>query len=116
MVKMEKENQNWDPESLSQEFLKKAEECQRYLDEIKTKLHMTKSYDPIFDLTLAELHVFNYLHRRSFLTSRHGLLVGLKSLLEFDVPKVPEVFDFERFKMVRRNIIENLIRRFERDV
>ncbi len=113
--KMEQGNRNWDPMGLRQEFLAKVEACERYLHEAKGKLHITRSYQFIFDQTLAELHVFNCLHGKTFLASRHDLLAGLKSMLELEVPKVPEVFDFERFKMVRRNIIENLIRRFEGD-
>jgi hypothetical protein len=114
-MKMEERNQNWDPESLSQEFLAKAEACREYLREVKPKLRLMRSYEFIFDQTLAELQVFNYLHGSTFLASRHDLLAGLRSLLELEVPKEPEVFDFERFKIVRRNTIENLIRRFERD-
>lgn len=112
---MKQGNRNWDPKGLSQEFLAKVEACERYLREAKAKLQITRSYQFIFDQTLAELNVFNCLHASAFLASRDDLLAGLKSLLELEVPKVPDVFDFERFKMVRRNIIENLIRRFEGD-
>jgi hypothetical protein len=112
---MEKGNQNWDPESLRQEFLAKVEACERNLDEIKTKLQVTRSYELIFDEALAEFYVSNSLHGSTFLASRHDLLARLRSLLESEVPKEPEVLDFERFKIVRRNIIENLIGRFERD-
>ena len=112
---MKQGNQNWDPKGLSQEFLEKVEACERYLREVKVKLYATSSYQFIFDQTLAELQVFNYLHGSTFLGSRHDLLAGLRSLLELEVPKEPEVLDFERFKIVRRGIIENLIRRFEGD-
>jgi len=112
---MEKENRNWDPKSLSQEFLVKAEACERYLDEIKTKLHLTKSYELILDQTLAELYVFSSLHGKPFLATRDELLAELRGLLEVDVPEVLGVIDFEQFKMARRNVIKNLIRRFERD-
>ena len=113
--KMKQGNQIWDPKGLSQEFLEKVEACERYLREVKVKLYATSSYQFIFDQTLAELHVFNCLQGGTFLASRHDLLAGLKSMLELEVPKVPDVFDFERFKMVRQDIIENLIRRFEGD-
>jgi hypothetical protein len=112
---MKQGNPNWDPKGLSQEFLAKVEACERYLREAKAKLHITRSYQFVFDQTLAELHVFNSLQRGTFLASRDELLSGLKSLLELDVPKMPDVFDFERFKMVRRDIVESLIRRFEGD-
>ena len=108
-------NQYWDAESLSQEFLAKAEACRQYLREVKPKLRFMRSYEFIYDETLAELQIFNYLHGSTFLASRHHLLAGLRSLLEAEVPKEPEVLDFERFKIVRRNIIETLISRFERD-
>jgi hypothetical protein len=112
---MEQESGNWDPKGLSQEFLGKVEACERYLREAKAKLHITRSSQFIFDQTLAELSVFNCLHASAFLASRHDLVVGLKSMLELEVWKVPGIFDFERFKMVRRDIIESLIRRFEGD-
>ena len=112
---MKQGNRNWDPRGLSQEFLAKVEACERYLREAKAKLHITRSYQFIFDQTLAELHVFNCLQGGTFLASRHNLLAGLESMLEIEVPKLPEVFDFERCKMVRRDIIESFIRRFEED-
>jgi hypothetical protein len=108
-------NQNWDPESLSREFLAKAEASRQYLREVKLKLRLMRSYEFIFDETLAELRVFNDLHGGPFLRSRHDLLDELKRLLDLEVSKEPEALDFERFKIVRRNIIENLIRRFESD-
>jgi hypothetical protein len=113
--KMEKGSQNWNPESLSKEFLAKAEACRQYLREVKAKLRFRRSYEFIFDQTLAEFYVFNSLHGKSFLATRDDLLARLRSLLELEVPKEPEALDFERFKIVRRNIIETLIRRFERD-
>jgi len=113
VMKMEQGNRNWDPKSLSQELLEKATACEKYLDEIKTKLHLKRSYEPILDQTFAELHVFGSLHGKPFLATRDDLLAGLRGLLEIDVPKVLGVIDFERFKMVRKKIIENLIRRFE---
>ena len=114
-MKMEERNQDWDPRNLSQEFLAKAEECRQYLREVRPKIRLIRSYEFIFDQTLAELEVYNNLHGSRFLASRHDLLAGLRSLLEVEVPKGPEVLDFERFKIVRRGIIENLIRRFEGD-
>ena len=83
--------------------------------EIKTKLRSDEVLRAHFRRTLAELHVFNSLHGKPFLATREEFLAGLRSLLESEVPKEPEVLDFERFKIVRRNIIENLISRFERD-
>ena len=114
-MKMGQGNQNWDPERLNQEFLAKTKACELYLDEIKAKLHVTRSFELIFDEALAEFYVFNSLCGKPFLATRDQFLAGLRSLLESEVPKEPEVLDFERFKIVRRNIIENLISRFERD-
>ena len=114
-MKVEQGNQYWDPESLSQEFLAKAEACRRYLREVKPKIRLMRSYEFIHDETLAELQIFNSLHGSTFLVSRHDLVAGLRSLLESEVSKEPEVLDFERFKIVRRSIIENLISRFEGD-
>ena len=112
---MRKENQNWDPESLSQEFLAKARACEQYLDEVRIKLHLTRSYELIFDEALAEFHVFNSLHGKPFLATRDQLLAELRDLVEKEIPKVLGILDFERFKMVRQNLIENLIHRFEGD-
>jgi len=112
---MEKGNQNWDPERLSREFLAKAEACERYLVEIRTKLRVTRSFELIFDEALAEFDVFNSLHGKPFLATRAQFLTGLRGLLKMEAPRVMGILDFERFKVVRQSIIENLIRRFERD-
>lgn len=112
-MKVEQGNRNGDPKSLRQEFLEKATACEKYLDEIKTKLHLKRSYEPILDQTFAELHVFSSLHGKPFLATRDELLAGLRGLLEIEVPKVLGVIDFERFKTILKKIIENLIRRFE---
>jgi hypothetical protein len=112
---MKKGNQNWDPKILSEEFLAKTQACERYLDEIKAKLHVTRSFELIFDEALAEFYVFNYLHGKPFLATRDQFLAGLRGLLKMEVPKALGILDFERFKVVRQNIIENLIRRFEKD-
>jgi hypothetical protein len=112
---MEKGSQNWDPERLNQEFLAKTKACERYLDEIKAKLHVTRSFELIFDEALAEFYVFNSLHGKPFLATRDQFLAGLKDLLKKEVPKALGILDFERFKVVRQNIIENLILRFEKD-
>jgi hypothetical protein len=97
-MKMEQGNRNWDPKSLSQEFLEKAMACKKYLDEIKTKLHLKRSYEPVLDQTFAELHVFSSLHGKPFLATRDDLLGELRGPLEIDVPKLLGVIDFERFK------------------
>jgi hypothetical protein len=112
---MRKGSQNWDSEKLSQEFFAKAKTCERYLDEIRAKLHVTRSFELIFDEALAEFYVFDYLHGKPFLATRDQFLAGLRGLLKMEVPKALGILDFERFKVVRQNIIENLIRRFEKD-
>jgi hypothetical protein len=112
---MEKGSQNWDPERLSQEFLAKTKACERHLDQIKAKLHVTRSFELIFDETLAEFYVFDYLQGKPFLATRDQFLAGLRGLLKMEVPKVSGMLDFERFKVVRQNIIESLIRRFDKD-
>jgi hypothetical protein len=112
---LDKGSQNWDPERLSKEFLAKSKACKRHLDEIKTKLHLTRSFELIFDEVLAEFYVFNYLHGKPFLATRDQFLAGLRGLLKMEVPKALGILEFERFKVVRQNIIENLIRRFEKD-
>jgi hypothetical protein len=112
---MEKGSQNWDPERLNQEFLAKTKACERHLDEVKAKLHVTRSFELIFDEALAEFYVFNSLHGKPFLATRDQFLAGLRGLLQMEIPKVLGILDFERFKTVRHNIIENLIHRFEKD-
>ena len=110
---MKNSDEKWDVDRLSQEFLVNAENAERYLDEVRRKLRQTKSYELIFDETLATLYVFNYLHGRTFLESRESLLAELRAFRDFDVPKPQGVFDFHRFLTSRRNTIQGLIRRFE---
>lgn len=50
---MKRSDQVWDVDRLSQEFLVQAENAKRYLNEVRRKLHQTKSYELIFDETLA---------------------------------------------------------------
>ena len=112
-MKMEKGNPDWDPERLSQEFLAKIEASERYLDKISLKLGLMRSYEFTFDEALAEFYVFNSLRSKPFLSNRNEFLARLRGLLDMEVPKTLGIIDFERFKTVRQNIIENLIRRFE---
>jgi hypothetical protein len=110
---MDTREEGWNPESLSREFLATAEEAERYLSELRAKLQLTKSYEPIYDETLAKFYVFNYFHGRTFLQTRRSLLSALREFMAFNPEKPNDVFDFERFLAFRKNITQGLIRRFQ---
>ena len=109
----EQKNNAWDWRELSAEFLSRAEDSERYLNEIRPKLRLNKSYERVNDETLAKFYVYNYLHGRDFLHTRETLLSALHSLLSVDVPKPKEAFELDRFLEFRRIFIQALIDRFE---
>jgi len=110
---MQTSEKDWDLEALTREFLATAQSAERYLSEVRAKLHLTKSYEPIYDQTLADLYVFNYLHDRTFLATRESLLSALHELVASDVPRPANVFDFNLFLTFRKNIAQSLIQRFQ---
>ena len=90
----------------------KAEGADRYLREIRTKISRTTSYEHIYDETLAEFWVFNYLHGRTFLSTRETLLAELRAFVS--TPATPhDAYEMDRFRSFRQRVIESLISRFE---
>lgn len=109
---VQRDDSKWNAESLSNEFLRKAEGADHYLREIRTKVGRTKTYELIYDQTLAEFWVFNYLHGKTFLNSRIDLVAELRRLLE--VQATPhDAYELKRFQECRKRTIESLIERFE---
>jgi hypothetical protein len=113
MSMTEPTEEGWDAGALNREFLARAENSERYLKEVETKLRLNRSYEVIYDQTMAEFYVFNYFHGRSFLLTRESFLAALREFVESDVAKPPLIFDFNRFLGFRKNIARGLIERFE---
>lgn len=113
MQMTEPREEGWDAGALNREFLTRAENAERYLKEVETKLRHNKSYEAIYDQTMAEFYVFNYFHGRSFLLTRESFLASLRDFVESDAAKPPLIFDFNRFLSFRKNIAHGLIQRFE---
>jgi len=70
---------DWDEKALSSEFLTQAQDAERYLGEVRRKVKRNRSYERVFDEHLARFYVFNYIHGRTFLSTRQALLRELKS-------------------------------------
>jgi hypothetical protein len=105
----------WNPAALSREFLLKAENAERYLMKLRTKLDCGEFYKTMYDETLADLYVYNYLHGRTFLKTKNSLLAALREFIVIDGLRPYDVFDFELFLMFRKNNVKCLIDRFKRD-
>jgi len=110
---MQARERDWNPEALTGEFSARAENAERYLNEVRAKLHLSNSYELVYDQTLAEFCAFNYFHGRTFLDTRDSLLSALQEFMAFDVQKPAGVFDFNRFLTFRKNIAQHLIQRFQ---
>lgn len=98
----------WDIEQISSSFLHQAEEAERYCKEVKAKIKFTSSYEHVFDEHKAKFFVYNYLHGRTFLSSRKKLLSELRRMLTYEI-KPSEYFDIDRFESYRKTYINHEI-------
>ena len=105
----------WDSEGLSRAYLARAERAALYLEETKRKSKQKRSYEHIYDMTLAEFYVYNYLHGKIFLKSRASLLQELERYLsgEERIKAGADAFERERFIQYWRKQVEQLIHEFE---
>jgi len=101
----------WNPDALTKRFLNQAEDTERYLREVRSKVKHTTSYQHVYDEQMARFSVFNYLHGRTFLETQDRLLQELRSLLAGVGPNL-NVYDKERFETYRRRCIQQLIDEF----
>jgi hypothetical protein len=102
----------WDAESISNGFLFQAEDAERYLSEVRWKVRSNPSYQCVLDEHLARFYVFNYLHGRTFLSSRQALLKELKRLAAVPIDAPTEAYSPERFEHFRQQYLAQLISRF----
>jgi hypothetical protein len=98
----------WNQNELSQQFLCVAQNAEIYLAEISPKAKGNSAYRNLFDDHLAKFFVFNYLHGRTFLTSREQLVTELHRMLDFSYPG-SGAFDAAEFERFRRVYIEQLM-------
>ncbi len=104
----------WDTDALTRRFLHQAEDAERYLREVRSKVKSNPSYQHVYDEHMARFYVFNYLHGRTFLETQDSLLRELRSLLNAKIP-TPDIYDKERFETYRRRYIEQLIEEFSKE-
>ncbi|MGZ5135869.1 MAG: hypothetical protein ACXWCG_12000 [Flavitalea sp.] len=104
----------WDIELLSSRFLNEANNAERYLREVKVKVKTNASYERVYDEHLARFYVFNYLHGRTFLSSKDALLKELKEFLDY-TQTPSDAYDLERFNENRKLYITQLIKEFSYD-
>jgi len=102
----------WDPDALTKRFLHQAEDAERYLNEVRSKIKRSSSYEHVYDEHMARFYVFNYLHGKIFLENRESLLRELKSLASTNIRPGPDVYDKDRFENYRRRYLEQLIEEF----
>ena len=95
---------NWNVEQLSRSYRRQAEEAERYCKEVRGKISVSPSYKAIFDEHVAKFSVYNYLHGRTFLSSKAELLSELRRMLSFSASS-SECFDEARFETYRRMYI-----------
>lgn len=102
----------WDPEFMSNGFLFQAQDAERYLSEVRRKVRSNSSYQCVLDDHLARFCVLNYLHGRTFLSSRQTLLKELKRLAAVPFAAPTEAYSPERFEHFRQQYLAQLISRF----
>jgi hypothetical protein len=103
---------NWNPAAAHDYFLHGAEEAERYLREVRSKIKSNPSYERVHDEHLAKFYVFNYLHGRTFLDSRESLLRELNTMLRQPV-STTEAYDADRFETYRKSYITELMKKYE---
>jgi hypothetical protein len=59
----------WDERAVSQRFLGTANNAERYLTEVRTKVKGNRAYERVYDETLAQFYVFNRIAVSASLTS-----------------------------------------------
>ena len=106
----------WNSEELSARYLHQAENAERYLAEVRGKLKRDRSYEHVFDEHMARFYVYNYLHGRTFLQTREGLLRELLAMKRGTLPADPEVFDRKRFEGHYRTYVEGEIRKISKEI
>jgi hypothetical protein len=70
----------WETNTLSQQFLTRAEAVELYLHEVRAKVKSNAAYQVIHDQTLAEFYVYNHLHGRTCLQTRETFVRYLESM------------------------------------
>ncbi|ERJ19973.1 hypothetical protein SSPSH_000837 [Salinisphaera shabanensis E1L3A] len=103
----------YDKESISRGFLRRAEDAERYLREVRAKLKDNPSYKHVHDDHLAKFYVYNYLHGRTFLESESMLVAELGRLQALDFPAPREAFSSERFELYRQAYLNEVLTSFE---
>ena len=103
----------WNQNQISKDFLHQAEDAERYLSEIRMKVKSNPAYEDLIDDHLARFYVYNYLHGRSFLSSKKGLLSALQKMLRFEV-KPRDCYDLEKFESSRKQYINHEITNLEK--
>lgn len=105
----------WDYEDESNFFLRITESMKRHLNEAAAKAKDKPSYQMFYDDCLSKFNVFNYLHQRSFLTSRERLLDELRRLLDDQISVPDEVYDKEQYKRCWRTHVNSLIELYQKN-
>ena len=103
---------DWDIDSLNQSFFNVARNAEIYLEEVKNKTKINKSYESVYDDHLAKFYVYNYLHGKTFLVSRQALVDELTNLASLTLKAPHDAYDPIRFESCRQNYIRALIERF----
>jgi hypothetical protein len=99
----------WDPEAVSQRFLRAAATAEDYLREVRSKIASQPTYGTTHDQTLAEYYVYNHLHGRTWLDTRETLLTRLRDMIHERLQMVSEAQDIEAFHRFRRRLLEHLV-------
>lgn len=119
--KVFKMSETWNDNQLSNRFQFCAEKAEQYLRELPDKIRRNSSYERIYDETLAEYYVYNYLHGKTFLSSRFTLLRELREMKMQNIPmrekrgedSFGQVYNAEGFSDSRLRLIDSLISEFQ---
>jgi hypothetical protein len=104
----------WDREALDQRFSYQSKEKESRLKECLARAVNQRAYESVADEAAAELSVYLYLERRSFLSSREQFVAALDELATLQPPDLAE-FDQKRFNECRLALIRRLRHEFGSD-
>ena len=104
----------WNPRALSDQYLARAARAAARIKECRAKVPKSETYKRLHDEALAEFHVFNRLHGRTFLETPAKLLAELHAMKAMAGQiRDSQIFDTPIFERARLMEIDLLLRRIE---
>ncbi|MGB9369603.1 MAG: hypothetical protein WCE79_26720 [Xanthobacteraceae bacterium] len=102
---------SWDVQSLSERFLRLADQTERRAEECRQRVPRSSGHKWFHDEALAEFSVYHRLHGRTFLETPQALVSELHSMKKLKL--TTGAYDPEVFERRRLQTIDDLLAEFE---